>query len=174
MTKDEVKVMFAGLSRYYHPNLLPVIDADTINAWGELLCDLNGIKVLTITKAWVQTNKYPPTIADIREMIAKEMVQDKDTAPEAWKKLNQAVKLFGFYDQKGMAESLGNGALRHVAEQFGMRHWCERLEANDSTDSAQFRDAYNAEVKKETYRLQVAAPIRNLIDNGKLQIGHGK
>lgn len=171
MTRDETKTLIIIIARFYSERLLPLIDSDYINAWHDMLSDIDINLAAAAVKAWVQTEKYPPAVSDIREKCITKPTTD--SALEAWGKINQAVRKFGYYNQADLLDSLGDTALRRIVDQFTVRHFCLRLEANEATDYAQFRDAYNAEVKKESYRAQISAPVRAMLDGGKLGLEAG-
>lgn len=161
MTREETKTILALLASVYSLNLMPAVTEMTINVWFQMLSDLDYRLAQTAVAAWVQTEKYPPTIADIRE---KCVTSKPDTAPKAWGKLNAAIKKYGPYHQGELLESITDPTLRRIVDQFTLQHFLMRLEANKSIDYAQFRDAYNAESKKEIYRAQISEPVRKALD----------
>jgi hypothetical protein len=67
VTYEQTGKMLAYLVTVYTARLMPSIDKAAILAWAELLEDINGDKAMAIVKSWAKSNKYPPTIADIRE-----------------------------------------------------------------------------------------------------------
>jgi hypothetical protein len=70
MTFAQTGKMLAQLSAVYPARLMPDINENTIKIWADLLKDVDDKQALDATREWIQTNKYPPTIADIREQIA--------------------------------------------------------------------------------------------------------
>ena len=81
MEKLETAQIFGVLSAAY-PNWN--VEAITVDLWHDLLGDLEGNLVKSAVKAWAMTEKWPPTIADVRRLAA-EMSGCLPPAPEeAW------------------------------------------------------------------------------------------
>ena len=67
MEREETKQILGIVYSVYQPNLLPPMTKELLGVWHEMLQDLNVQAVRASVAAWITTNKYPPTIADIRE-----------------------------------------------------------------------------------------------------------
>ncbi len=66
MTKEEFKILCKIMKAVYpQPTFLP--DAYAFKVWYELLEDLDYTVAQAAIEKYILTNKFPPTIADIRE-----------------------------------------------------------------------------------------------------------
>lgn len=66
MTKEEFKILCKIMKAVYpQPTFLP--DAYAFKVWYELLEDLDYTVAQAAILKYILTNKFPPTIADIRE-----------------------------------------------------------------------------------------------------------
>lgn len=68
MTKQEF-MQIAGALKTYYPkdSLLP--NEQAVALWYDLLKDLEYRETVAAIKKWVMNNKWPPTIAEIREAV---------------------------------------------------------------------------------------------------------
>lgn len=113
-----------------------------IQAWQAMLSDLDYKEVQKALFAWGQTETWPPTIADLRRLIAG--TQGGLSASEAWGLLMDSVRRYGYYQQEKGLEALPDG-VRRVAKRLGYGSICQLEERELRTMYAQFRDAYNAD-----------------------------
>lgn len=66
MTREEFKTLVKGMKAVYaQPTFIP--DQDAFNVWFELLKDIPYQQVNVAIQKYMLTEKFPPTIADIRE-----------------------------------------------------------------------------------------------------------
>lgn len=152
MTRDETKTILATMASVYPRTLMPEVTELTINVWFQLLQDVPYSSASVAVAAWLSTNKYPPTIADIREKLSPP--DSRDAPEEAWGTLMSAVRKFGHTQEQDALNSL-TGACRGIARRFGWRYWCQMPIEDESTYYAQFRNAYTVEVKREIERKQI-------------------
>ena len=64
MEREEVKEVFKFLKTVY-PQL--EVDSDKLNVWHKLLKDQNPARVMRNAEKYAMDNKFPPTVADLRE-----------------------------------------------------------------------------------------------------------
>lgn len=70
MTFDEFKLLAKGMkSVYTSEKFLP--DAESIKIWYQMLQDLEYKTANVAIQSYMLTNKFPPTIADIRQLAAE-------------------------------------------------------------------------------------------------------
>lgn len=66
MTREEFKTLVKGMKAVYaQPTFIP--DQDAFNVWFELLKDIPYQQANVAIQKYMLTEKFPPTIADIRE-----------------------------------------------------------------------------------------------------------
>lgn len=164
MTKNDIKMLLAMLGTVYSKNLLPTPDALTINTWEALLGDMDFDKIKAAAIKWASTEKYPPTIADLRSLATESQYGTPKPAQQAWGLLQYAVLKFG-YPGEEEALSLLDPETRNIVTQFGWKYFCQMPIENESTYYAQFRNAYDSECKREKSRRQVPEFIQKQIDN---------
>ena len=68
MTREEFKTLVKGMKAVYaQPTFIP--DQDAFNVWFELLKDIPYQQANVAIQKYMLTEKFPPTIADIRESL---------------------------------------------------------------------------------------------------------
>jgi hypothetical protein len=159
MNYDEMGIILAFLTTVYTNRLIPKIDNTSIEIWQSLLEDISFNDAQTAVKAWAQTNQYPPTIADIREMVCNKFSQDDMTADEAWKKVHYAMVHFSIYEKDEAINYLGD-LWKFVSD---WRYYCTMLEEQVPYEKSRFLKAYNEELSKQRYRRQLSEPVRKAI-----------
>ena len=169
MTRDETKYILASISAVYPPHLMPKVTETTINIWHQVLQDLNCKDVSVAVVAWLTTNKYPPTISDIRERITLAKLPEIDSADAAWGKLMRAVSACG-WNQPAKARSILGERIWRVIAHFSWMHFCTMPMDSESTFYAQFRSAYESRIRRETEQAQM--PPELVIALGSMREKH--
>jgi len=173
MTFDETKTMLATLTTIYPEKFLPKIDKAAITIWHDLIQDLPNEQVQAAVVSWIMTNKYPPTIADIRSAVIKPQLKI-ESAEDAWKKVMYALKHFGSYGRYDAEDYLGP-AIWKVVDIFGWRHFCEMTEDGASTNFAQFRNVWKDKMKEAIERVLVPGNIQQALEGeSRKEIGDGE
>lgn len=167
---------FATLSmaiRTYYPkeNILP--NKEAMQLWFRELQDIPFPVAEASLRKWVSTNKWSPSIADIRELSANVQNGDIPDWGEGWEEVQRAIRKHGMYNVKGAMDSF-TPLTRQVVERLGFRNIC--VSENPMAERANFRQCYEILAKREQTRQQVALPLQDTIkqlQSGFMMIGDG-
>lgn len=163
MTQEEFGLIVKAIRTYYpREKILPSQEALTL--WYEQLQDLDYRTVVTGLKKWVATNKWSPSIADLREVaaeISKEKVKDWS---EAWEDARKAVRRFGSYNPQDAMDSLDE-LTRETVKRLGYYDLC-RSENHDA-DRANFRNIYEQLAQRKKQEQQIPPAILMAIEGIK-------
>lgn len=174
MTRDETKTILAMMSTVYPLHLMAAVTEMTVNVWAQMLGDLEYKPVQAATAAWIATEHYPPTIADIRERVTEAALPPVSPPETAWKLINAAVTRYGRNWPDKARVMIGEDIWRTVAR-FGWSHFCDMDMTHEATQFAQFREAYNAGIKRERVAAQIPASVRKALGSiGAARIGAGE
>lgn len=94
MTKSEFSVILTKISRFY-PKFYEGQDAEKIrDDWYETggFESIPFVVVDRAVKAFCNTSKFPPSLADIKTQMVESYLQDKPTATQAFQRISQAVR----------------------------------------------------------------------------------
>ena len=174
MNTKEFALLAAAIRTYYpKESILP--NQQAMELWYRELQDIPYTVAEAGLRQWVSTNKWSPTIADIREMTST--VQN-GTIPdwgEGWEQVLKAIRYFGMYRIDEAMESF-DPITRQCVERLGFRNIC--MSENINHDRANFRMIYEQLQERKKKDAQIALPLRELIQGiqqkGALQIEGNK
>lgn len=177
MDKKEFSMFAMALKTYYpRETLLP--NQQAMELWFRELCDIPFNVAEMALRKWVATNKWSPSIADIREMTSGIVNGDPLTWGESWEKALNAVRRFGSYNKGAALDSL-DPITRKCVESIGYMELC--MSENIMVERAHFQKVFEVYAKREKTNKQIAAPLLEAIsqvqikgiDGQRLQLGSG-
>ncbi len=169
MTKQETQVLLAIIGESYSKNFVQRPSKELITIWHTTLKDLEYKAVYITLVEWLATEKYPPTIADIRSRVVDLHRGKQMTANEGWGILMANIKTYGLYRQDEGLKALPI-EVKRVVNDFGYREYCVMQESENSIKFAQFRDAFNEFTKEEKLKLQRPKAIQKLLEKYDKQV----
>ena len=167
MEKQEFALLASAIRTYYpKENILP--NQQAMELWYRELCDIPYQVAEAALRKWVATNKWSPSIAEIREMTVNVTQGDDMTWGEAWEKALKAVHRYGYYRAKEALDSL-DPLTRRCVENVGFREMC--LSENIAVERANFRMIFETLAQRKKTEQQMALPLREAIS--RLQLAGG-
>ena len=159
MTKKEFALFVMALRTYYpRENLLP--NDEAMDLWFAQLQDIPYKIAQAGLQKWVATNKWSPSIADIREMTSGITFGEIPDWGEAWIESQKAIRRFGSYRVAEALESL-SPLTRKVVERIGFMNLC--MSDNESADRANFRMIYETLAERQKRDAQLPAPLKEML-----------
>ena len=160
MTRQEFWQFAAAIRTYYsRENILP--NEQAMELWYRQLQDIPFPVAEAILAKWVATNKWSPSIADIRDSMAE--IQNGGPAPdwgEAWDQAMNAIRRFGSYDEDGALASLPP-LTRETVRRLGYKSLC--WSENQVADRANFRQVYEILSKRKVETDKIPLPVRETL-----------
>lgn len=160
MTRQEFWQFAAAIRTYYsRENILP--NEQAMELWYRQLQDIPFPVAEAILAKWVATNKWSPSIADIRDGVAE--IQNGGPAPdwgEAWDQAMNAIRQFGSYDEDGALASLPP-LTRETVRRLGYKSLC--WSENQVADRANFRQVYEILSKRKVETDKIPLPVRETL-----------
>lgn len=137
MTKQEFSVWAVALRTYFpSEKLLP--NLKSMELWYEELKDLSYEDATISLRNYVQTNHFPPGIADIRSGAISIHMEESDWG-ENWSEALFLVRRFGIY-RKEEALSAASKRTKEVLNRLGWENFCQS--ENIVAERANFRKIY--------------------------------
>ena len=177
MDRDEFKVLVKGMKAVYaQPTFIP--DQDAFNMWFALVGDLSYEVCRVAIKKYMLTNKFPPTVAEIRELASGIVNGDPLTWGESWERAMTAVRRFGSYNQVEAMNSL-DPLTRKCVDSIGFMQLC--MSENIMVERAHFQKIFEIFAKREQTDRQIPLQLRQAIsqlqlkgmDGEPLKLGQG-
>ena len=175
MTREETKTVLAMIATVYPKNLLSEITDMTVNVWYELLKDLPYDVIQAATTAWLTTNRYPPTISDLRGFVFREVSSNNDTPEQEWNKIVIAIQKYGHTQRERAREYLGD-LWEYMSDEWN--YYCKMLETEMPYEKNRFIKRREVAIKREREQMQIPSVIREklaMIGAGEIKkIGAGE
>lgn len=163
--KDIVKTI--TLLKVTFPNSLKDLSEEElkimIDVWYE---DFKDTTKEDFTKAINEiryTNKFFPSVADIKEKIAKSKTNNIPDAEEEWQEVLSAVRCYGSYREQEALENL-NPYTAKIVKYIGYFRICTSTQEEQVWNKKSFIEEYNALKDKTTTELQIGNKDVTLLD----------
>lgn len=167
MTFKEFGIIADAIKTYFpRDNVLPTENA--MSLWYDGLKDLSYPIVNIALKKYVQTNKFAPTIADIREQAALLDKQNQNyelNETKAWSIVWKAICNSGYHAEEEF-EKLPPIIQKTVGSPAQLREWAmlEDIDGNTITVlQSNFQRTFRVEQKRENDRQKLSPEIRKLL-----------
>ena len=158
MTRDETKVILATIATVYPRNLMPDVTELTINVWFQLLQDLPYSAASAAVAGWLTTNHYPPTIADIRELLTRS--SQTETPEQNWSRLLDALHRYGHTMLEEARTTLGDAWPGDTDWQY----YCQMQESDLPNEKARYLRMVTNKQQRDKTRAQMPANVVKLLD----------
>lgn len=159
MEREEFKILCKGMKAVYtQPTFLP--DADAFNIWFQMLQDIPYNVASAAIQKYMLTNKFPPTIADIREQAATVVNGEVPLWSDGWDQVLKAIRKYGSYNQAAALESL-DPITRQCVERLGYMELCRS--ENVMADRANFRMIFQQIAERKAEQAKLPMTLTNLI-----------
>lgn len=162
MNKKEF-MLFASALKTYYPKEKLIPNEQAIELWYMQLQDIPYKLAEVVLNKWVATNKWSPSIADIREQatLLTNKEANKDWG-EAWNDVIKNIHYYGYYRADEGVEHL-TGLTKEVVKRIGYTNLCQS--DNATADRANFRDIYIMLQEREKQDAQIPPKLKALIAN---------
>lgn len=165
MTREEFKILVKGMKAVYaQPTFIP--DQDAFNMWYALMGDLHYDVCATAIKKYMLTNKFPPTVAEIRELATNIVSGDPLTWGESWERALAAVRKYGSYNKMEALDSL-DSLTRKCVESIGYMELC--MSENIMVERAHFQKVFEVFAKREQTDKQIPLQLKQAINQLQLK-----
>ena len=138
MDKKEFGLLASAIRTYYpKEQILP--NQQAMELWYRELQDIPYAVAEAGLRKWVATNKWSPTIADIREMTTTVQNGELPDWGEGWEQVITAIGKYGWYRANEAMETFDD-LTRTCVERLGFKNLC--MSENVNADRANFRMIY--------------------------------
>ena len=163
MDKKEFAIFASALRTYYQKeSLLP--NSQAMELWYRQLQDIPYIVAEAALQKWVATQKWSPSIAEIREMAMTVTAGEKPLWSDGREQVQTAIRKYGMYNIGAAMESLDD-VTRQTVKRLGFRELC--MSENPMQDRANFRDIFNMIADRKEKAQQLPASLTERI--GEIQ-----
>lgn len=129
--------------------------------WYRALQDIPYVVIEAALNKWVSTEKWSPSIAEIREKSAEIMIGARGDWGEGWKQVVDAIRYYGQYRPLAALESMDE-VTRECVDRLGYLEIC-RTE-NMAVERANFRQLYEQISARKLKEAQMPTELSALIE----------
>lgn len=158
-TKEFTTLAMAIKTYYPRERILP--NEQAMDLWYGQLKDIPYNVAEAALNKWVSTNKWSPSIADIRELATSIQHGDIPDWGEAWEKVCAACRRLGRDRSREALESFDDLTREAVKRIGGFTYICNS--ENIVADRARFEQVYNALAERKKKEDQLSGPLQQLI-----------
>lgn len=158
LTVEQFRILVKAMKAVYSKPEF-IADEDAFKTWYHMLKDI-PFKILEAgVMAHMQSEKYPPTIAEIRIASAKFMQQEEELQDlEAWGLVRRAISRSGYY-WKEEFEKLPALVQKAVGHADNLKDWALMdVETVDSVIQSQFLRGFRS-VKAQNIEMNKLSPV---------------
>lgn len=163
MKRNEFAIFAAALKTYYpREGLLP--NEQAMELWYQRLSDIPAKVAEAALNTWVSTNKWSPSIADIRNEATKIMQGEVPDWGEAWGNVSRVIRKYGSYNPKAALEELDE-ITRESVKRLGYIDLCRTTDIVAAR--ANFRMVYGQLAERKKLEAQMPPALKELVQTMK-------
>lgn len=136
-----------------------LLTEEALDVWYALLHDLDYQILAKALQQYMLTNKFKPTVAELREIYAELVSPVISDWSEGWEKVSRAIGHYGMYQEQAAMESFDE-VTREVVKRLGFQNIC--LSENIVADRARFAEIYQAIQRWKRTEVNVGSALPNL------------
>ena len=161
MTKREFAI-FASALRALYPNNDKLLPNDAArNLWYDMLGDIPFPVADAGLRKWAATEKWPPTIAEIRGFCVSAVAGEFPDWGSAWRETTDAIGRYGYQGEDAAMAAL-SPMTREAVKRLGWRQLC--VSENQEADRANFRMVYESLAERKMKDRAISPEIQARLD----------
>ncbi len=162
MSREEFALIVKGLKAVYtSQNFMP--DKDSFDVWYAMLSDLPYQVVNVTAQQYMLSEKFPPTIADLRNKAAELTAPTEMNEMEAWSMVSRAIR-DSAYHAKERFEQFPEPVKKAVGSPEILRSWGMSEDFNENVAQSHFIATYRTVLKREKEYNALPEPMKKALD----------
>lgn len=157
MSKQEFATLVLAMQAMYGDEFIGTEEA--MDVWFALLYDLDYKILSKALQEHMLTNKFKPTVAELREIYADLICPAISDWSEGWEKVSRAIGHYGMYRTEEAMESLDE-VTREAVKRLGFQNIC--LSENIVADRARFAEIYQAIQQRKRIAVNIGSALPDL------------
>jgi hypothetical protein len=159
MKTSEFSVLAAAIKTYY-PRFTIFPNQEAMSLWYDALKDLPIDVLSAAVKKWAVTEKWPPTIAELREKCSEIVDGERPDWGTGWQEVQKAIRFYGYMRSQEALASM-SPVTREAVRRIGFQAICES--ENPEAIRAQFRQIYESVEQRSAAESSLPAELKSTI-----------
>lgn len=157
MSKEEFATLVLVMQAMYGDEFIGTEEA--MDVWFALLHDLDYQILSKALQKYMLTNKFKPTVAELRENYADLICPVALDWSEGWEKVCKSIGQYGMYRTEEAMESFDE-VTREAVKRLGFQNIC--LSENIVADWARFAEIYQAIQQRKRIAVNIGSALLDL------------
>ena len=157
VSKQEFATLVLAMQAMYGEEFIGTEEA--MDVWFALLHDLDYQILSKALQKHMLTNKFKPTVAELREIYADLICPVISDWSEGWEKVSKAIGHYGMYRTEEAMESFDE-VTREAVKRLGFQNIC--LSENIVADRARFAEIYQAIQQRKRIAVNIGSALLDL------------
>ncbi len=157
VSKQEFATLVLAMQAMYGDEFIGTEEA--MNVWFALLHDLDYQILSKALQKYMLTNKFKPTVAELREIYANLICPVVSDWSEGWEMVSKAIGQYGMYRTEEAMESFDE-VTREAVKRLGFQNIC--LSENIVADRARFAEIYQAIQWRKRMAVNIGSALPDL------------
>ena len=157
VSKQEFATLVLAMQAMYGEEFIGTEEA--MDVWFALLHDLDYQILSKALQKYMLTNKFKPTVAELREIYADLICPAISDWSEGWEQVSKAIGYYGMYRTEEAMESFDE-VTREAVKRLGFQNIC--LSENIVADRARFAEIYQAIQQRKRIAVNIGSALLNL------------
>lgn len=165
MNREEIIIILGTLKTAYprfYADMSRKEAEEAINLWQEMFRHEKPALVTAAVKELINSFKYPPTIADVKDKMYELIKTDTETPVELWNAIKKAMRN-STYNAVEEFERLPEIAKKFVGSPNQLREWAISDDYNDGVIKGQFFKQVEIIKQREKDNSMMLPEVRNLV-----------
>ena len=157
VSKQEFATLVLAMQAMYGDEFIGT--EGTMDVWFALLHNLDYQILSKALQKHMLTNKFKPTVAELREIYADLICPAISDWSEGWEKVSRAIGHYGMYRTEEAMESFDE-VTREAVKRLGFQNIC--LSENIVADRARFAEIYQAIQQRKRIAVNIGSALLDL------------
>lgn len=157
VNKQEFATLVLAMQAMYGDKFIGTEEA--MDVWFALLHDLDYQILSKALQKYMLTNKFKPTVAELREIYADLICPVVSDWSEGWEKVSSAIGHYGMYRAEETMENFDE-VTREAVKRLGFQNIC--LSENIVADRTRFAESYQAIRQRKRMAVNIGGALPNL------------
>lgn len=157
MSKQEFATLVLAMQAMYGDEFIGTEEA--MDVWFALLHDLDYQILSKALQKHMLTNKFKPTVAELREIYADLICPVISDWSEGWEQVSKAIGHYGMYRTEEAMKSFDE-VTREAVKRLGFQNIC--LSENIVADRARFAEIYQAIQQRKRIAVNIGSALPDL------------
>lgn len=162
MDREKFSILVKAMKAVYSDPKF-IADKDAFNVWYELLKDIPYDLCQAAIHKYMTTNKFPPTIADVRQLATEIVTPETMNEGEAWSLVYKAI-CNSAYNSQAEFDKLPKECQKAVGNAAILREWASlNMDEVNTVIQSNFMRSYKVEVKRLQEYKQLPESTKDVI-----------